>query len=82
MVALLNVESKDFFKTTTLIHSKVGESNVCKITFDKLKGRENNKTKVAARSYLIIHNLWKEVTREHPPETSPGANVDTIDQIR
>lgn len=58
------------------------ESTVGRINFDKLRGRENfDEWKVAARSYLIIHNLWKAVTGEHPADSSPEANAKAISQI-
>lgn len=56
--------------------------NLTRINFDKLRGRENfDEWKVAARSYLIINDLWKEVTGEHPPGDSPKLNQIAISQI-
>lgn len=67
---------------TTKLINKMTRRNLTRINFDKLKGRENyDEWKVAARSYLIINELWREVTGDNPPSESPESNQIAISQI-
>lgn len=62
--------------------AKRASSGGAKMAFEKLKGRENyDEWRVAAKSYLIIKELWKVLEKPWSPEESPEANALAISEI-
>lgn len=53
-----------------------------KLSFERLKGRENfDEWRIAARSYLIIKKLWIVIEKPIPPDESPETNALAIGEI-
>lgn len=60
----------------------MSDKNGQRSSIEKLKGRQNFDTwKVAAKSYLIIKDLWDVIEKEIPPEESPQTNARAISEI-
>lgn len=69
-------------RTDDYYYSEMAYNGNGKISFERLKGRENfDEWRIAARSYLIIKKIWNVIEKPIPPDESPETNALAISEI-